>query len=46
MDPTDSEDQFEEYTRRQYSAKKPNANPFGDEEQATSFADLPILIRV
>lgn len=46
MYPTDSEGQFEEYTRRQYLAKKPNANPFGDKEQPTSFAGLPIVIRV
>lgn len=39
-------DQFEEYTRRQYLAKKPEANPFGEEEQATKFDDLSVLTRV
>jgi len=41
------EDQFEEYTRRQYLAKKPMENPFGDPEvEATKFSELDVLTRV
>ncbi|KAF8474693.1 hypothetical protein BDZ91DRAFT_788982 [Kalaharituber pfeilii] len=40
------DDQFDDYTRRQYLTKKPSANPFGDEEHPVSFADLPVLTKV
>ncbi|PGH08112.1 hypothetical protein AJ80_07906 [Polytolypa hystricis UAMH7299] len=37
---------FEEYTRRQYLAKAPSRNPFGDDEQPTKFNDLDIFQRI
>ncbi|USW47982.1 Putative Zinc finger, PHD-type, Zinc finger, FYVE/PHD-type, Zinc finger, RING/FYVE/PHD-type [Septoria linicola] len=37
---------FDEYTRRQYLAKAPQRNPFGDEEEPTRFNDLDIYTRV
>jgi hypothetical protein len=37
---------FEEYTRRQYYAKLPAANPFGDEEEPTKFADFDIFTKL
>ena len=37
---------FEEYTRRQYVAKAPNRNPFGDEETAKKFNELDIFQRI
>lgn len=37
---------FEEYTRRQYLAKAPQRNPFGDGEEPTKFNDLDIFMRV
>ncbi|KAF8418026.1 hypothetical protein EV426DRAFT_539875 [Tirmania nivea] len=40
------DDQFDDYTRRQFLAKRPKANPFGDGEQPASFADLPVLTKV
>ena len=41
-----SEDQFEEYTRRQYLAKKPSANPFGDDEKPKPFLELDFITKV
>ena len=46
LDDNNSDDQFDDYTRRQYLAKKPNANPFGDGEQPVRFVDLPVLTKV
>lgn len=37
---------FDEYTRRQYLAKAPQRNPFGDDEEPTKFNDLDIYTRV
>ncbi|OJD24716.1 hypothetical protein ACJ73_03921 [Blastomyces percursus] len=37
---------FEEYTRRQYLAKAPSRNPFGDAEQPVKFNDLDIFQRI
>ncbi|KAL2365768.1 hypothetical protein RJZ56_001223 [Blastomyces dermatitidis] len=37
---------FEEYTRRQYLAKAPSRNPFGDAEQPIKFNDLDIFQRI
>ena len=41
-----SDDQFDEYTRRQYLTKKPAVNPFGDGEKPGNFADLHVLTKV
>jgi hypothetical protein len=39
-------DIFEEYTRRQYYARKPESNPFGDDAAApTKFWDLDVVTR-
>ncbi|OAX83578.1 hypothetical protein ACJ72_02056 [Emergomyces africanus] len=37
---------FEEYTRRQYLAKSPSLNPFGDEDEPIKFNDLDIFQRL
>ncbi|KAL2756142.1 hypothetical protein ACRALDRAFT_2027747 [Sodiomyces alcalophilus JCM 7366] len=37
---------FDEYTRRQYLAKKPDMNPFGDEEIPTKFTDLDVFTKI
>ena len=37
---------FDEYTRRQYLAKAPQRNPYGDDEEPTKFNDLDIYTRV
>ncbi|KAK5114856.1 hypothetical protein LTR62_002013 [Meristemomyces frigidus] len=37
---------FDEYTRRQYLAKAPARNPFGDDEDPLSFQTLDIYTRV
>ncbi|KAK2760815.1 hypothetical protein FQN54_002053 [Arachnomyces sp. PD_36] len=37
---------FEEYTRRQYLAKAPSRNPFGDEETPVKFGELDIFQRI
>ncbi len=39
-------DMFEEYTRRQFLAKAPEKNPFGDEEQPVKFADFDAFKKV
>ncbi|KAK2873802.1 hypothetical protein FQN49_002048 [Arthroderma sp. PD_2] len=39
-------DNFEEYTRRQYFAKAPLRNPFGDEEAPLKFHQLDIFQRI
>lgn len=41
-----SHDLFEEYTRRQFIAKAPNKNPFGDEETPSKFADFDVFGKV
>ncbi|GIZ39663.1 hypothetical protein CKM354_000303800 [Cercospora kikuchii] len=37
---------FDEYTRRQYVAKAPNRNPFGDDEEPAKFNDMDICTRI
>ncbi|QIX02067.1 hypothetical protein AMS68_007584 [Peltaster fructicola] len=37
---------FSEYTRRQYLAKLPSQNPFGDEEEPIPFNDLDVFARI
>jgi hypothetical protein len=39
-------DNFEEYTRRQYLAKDPELNPFGDEEEPTKFTEMDIYTKI
>lgn len=39
-------DQFEDYTRRQYRNRKPDANPFGDEDEPIKFSALDVFTRV
>jgi hypothetical protein len=39
-------DNFEEYTRRQYLAKAPDLNPFGDEEEPKKFADFDVFTKI
>ncbi|KAK1078648.1 hypothetical protein LTR33_007061, partial [Friedmanniomyces endolithicus] len=39
-------DIFDEYTRRQYVAKAPQRNPFGEDESPTSFASMDIFNRI
>ncbi|KAI7483108.1 hypothetical protein KC351_g5337 [Hortaea werneckii] len=37
---------FDEYTRRQYMAKAPARNPFGEDEEPRKFNDLDIYTRI
>lgn len=37
---------FDEYTRRQYLAKAPQRNPFGDEDEPAKFNELDIFTRI
>ncbi|KAL8831044.1 MAG: hypothetical protein Q9191_001090 [Dirinaria sp. TL-2023a] len=37
---------FDEYTRRQYMAKAPNRNPFGDEEDPKKFAEFDVFTKL
>lgn len=37
---------FDEYTRRQYLAKAPQRNPFGEDEEPVKFNDLDIYTRI
>jgi len=39
-------DIFDEYTRRQYQAKAPQRNPFGNEEEPNKFADFDIFTKI
>ncbi|KAK3070955.1 hypothetical protein LTR53_009515 [Teratosphaeriaceae sp. CCFEE 6253] len=39
-------DIFDEYTRRQYVAKAPLRNPFGEDEKPTPFASMDIFTRI
>jgi hypothetical protein len=39
-------DNFEEYTRRQYLAKAPELNPFGDEEEARKFPEMDVFTKI
>lgn len=39
-------DIFDEYTRRQYQAKAPRRNPFGDDEEPNKFADFDVFTKV
>lgn len=42
-----SHDLFDEYTRRQYQSKLPDANnPFGNEEVPAKFADFDVFTKV
>lgn len=37
---------FDEYTRRQYKAKAPTRNPFGEEEIPAKFADFDAFTKI
>ena len=37
---------FDEYTRRQYMAKAPGRNPYGDEEEPAKFHDFDIYTKI
>ena len=39
-------DIFDEYTRRQYLAKAPHLNPFGEEEEAAKFSEFDIFTKL
>lgn len=39
-------DIFDEYTRRQYHAKAPQRNPFGEEEEPLRFVDFDIFTKL
>lgn len=39
-------DSFETYARRQYYAKAPSRNPFGDEEEPIKFNDLDVFQKI
>jgi hypothetical protein len=39
-------DNLDEFTRKQYLKRKPEANPFGDEENPTSWTELDIFAQV
>ena len=39
-------DIFDEYTRRQYLAKAPQRNPFGEEEEPLNFAEFDIFTKL
>jgi hypothetical protein len=41
-----SYENFEEYTRRQYYAKAPSRNPFGDDEQPIKFNRLDVFQKI
>lgn len=43
---TSSHELFDEYTRRQYLAKAPEKNPFGDDETPLKFADFDVFKKV
>lgn len=43
---TSSHELFEEYSRRQYMAKAPDKNPFGNEEAPSKFADFDVFTKV
>jgi hypothetical protein len=42
----DSPEIFDEYARRQYVAKAPHRNPFGEDEEPIKFNDLSIYTRI
>lgn len=37
---------FDEYTRRQYVAKAPTRNPFGEEEEPKKFAHFDVFTKL
>ena len=37
---------FDEYTRRQYVAKAPQRNPFGEEEEPKKFVDFDAFLKL
>lgn len=37
---------FDEYTRRQYVAKAPLRNPFGEDEEPAKFSEFDIFTKV
>jgi hypothetical protein len=39
-------DIFDEYTRRQFVAKAPARNPFGEEEEPNKFADFDVYTKI
>jgi hypothetical protein len=42
----DRPDIFDEYTRRQYVAKAPARNPFGEEEEPNKFNDFDVFTKI
>ena len=45
-DMSSSQDNFDEFTRRQYVAKAPTRNPFGTEEEPKKFAEFDIFTKL
>ena len=41
-----TQDIFDEYTRRQYLAKAPHLNPFGEEEDALKFSEMDVFTKL
>jgi hypothetical protein len=41
-----SPDLFDEYSRRQYQARLPKKNPFGDEEAPEKFSEFDVFTKV
>ena len=41
-----SAENLDEFTRKQYLKRKPNANPFGDEENPTAWDEFDVFARV
>lgn len=37
---------FDEYTRRQYVAKAPERNPFGEEDEPNKFDDFDVFTKI
>ena len=37
---------FDEYTRRQYMAKAPFRNPFGEDDEPRKFADFDVFLKL
>jgi hypothetical protein len=42
----DSLENLDEFTRKQFIKRKPDANPFGDEENPTSWTELDVFAHV
>ena len=41
-----SYDNYDEYTRRQFVAKAPSRNPYGDEEEPNKFAEFDVFTKI